>query len=555
MPGWLFLSASYEPRPAHYAGGDHAFACMAATLGALRHEVHLLYTTTRGAALAAAAEGGYLDRVSYSPHTEGVVTWASGGLTAHAALADADVSAAGLLGGLLSGLGGGGGGGGFGGYGAAAPGYGQASTSGGGYGAASTSSAAPAFGGGGGGGGGGGSHGGGGGYPGELLQRLLQEGAAVLQRRAAAPGGSGGGGGADFWVVVDADGAQSPPRAAGATASLLEAAVARWGRRVLVFAQNSHFLPFGPGGTAPRSPGLLRAWQLAGGALAPSRFVAGRLFDGGGGPLPATRVCVVSHAAWGAFGKPPFEDVGGRVTAALQEREARVQQQAAPPERGQGYGEAAPAGAGEGQGGGADAGLPPVMMLKLTREKGSDVFFALARALPSLRFVAVTADPQLSAQAAALGPPNVALLPPQPDVGALLAGASAVVVPSVWEEAFGMVAVDAALRGLPVLASDRGGLPEAGLGAATLLPVEPMLLPCGGDVAPSWGAREFPEQPAGVVAAWAGALSALLLESGAAERYAAQSVAARAAAGALVEGRNAHLAAFRGWLEALEAMG
>lgn len=38
---------------------------------------------------------------------------------------------------------------------------------------------------------------------------------------------------------------------------------------------------------------------------------------------------------------------------------------------------------------------------------------------------------------------------------------SVLVVPSLWQEAWGLVATEAQLRGIPVIASDVGGLPEA----------------------------------------------------------------------------------------------
>ncbi len=47
-------------------------------------------------------------------------------------------------------------------------------------------------------------------------------------------------------------------------------------------------------------------------------------------------------------------------------------------------------------------------------------------------------------------------------------------VPSLWGEAFGQVVVDAMLRGIPVIASDLGGLTEAKLGVPYLLPVNPI---------------------------------------------------------------------------------
>jgi glycosyltransferase involved in cell wall biosynthesis len=72
----------------------------------------------------------------------------------------------------------------------------------------------------------------------------------------------------------------------------------------------------------------------------------------------------------------------------------------------------------------------------------------------------------LRALAAADG--RVALLGayPQSDLARVLARLDAVAVPSLWEETYGLVAREARAAGLPVLVSDRGGLPAAAVGAA-----------------------------------------------------------------------------------------
>ena len=45
-------------------------------------------------------------------------------------------------------------------------------------------------------------------------------------------------------------------------------------------------------------------------------------------------------------------------------------------------------------------------------------------------------------------------------------------VPSVWYEAWGIVVIEAHLRGIPVICSDAGALPEAMRGLAHTIPVQ-----------------------------------------------------------------------------------
>jgi glycosyltransferase involved in cell wall biosynthesis len=48
------------------------------------------------------------------------------------------------------------------------------------------------------------------------------------------------------------------------------------------------------------------------------------------------------------------------------------------------------------------------------------------------------------------------------------------IVPSLWYEGFGLIAMEAMLRGLPVIASDSGGLAEAKQGTGFVIPVRPI---------------------------------------------------------------------------------
>jgi glycosyltransferase involved in cell wall biosynthesis len=98
--------------------------------------------------------------------------------------------------------------------------------------------------------------------------------------------------------------------------------------------------------------------------------------------------------------------------------------------------------------------------------KGSEVAFGLAAARPDLRFLFVAGWPVDEAEdrarqdrARALG--NVAWQPSVGDMRKVYSRTRLLLAPSQWEEAWGRVASEAQMSGIPVLASDRGGLPEA----------------------------------------------------------------------------------------------
>ena len=148
-----------------------------------------------------------------------------------------------------------------------------------------------------------------------------------------------------------------------------------------------------------------------------------------------------------------------------------------------------------------DAGF--VAMINPCDAKGLPIFLALAARFPGTAFAAVPTwggDPAVIEALARL--PNVTLLDAADDVGALLARVRVLLAPSLVPETFGYVAIDAMLRGIPVLAGNLGGQPEAKLGVDHVLPVAPL-------------------DPA--IEAWHAALEALLSDAHAWRRLSEQS--------------------------------
>jgi glycosyltransferase involved in cell wall biosynthesis len=118
-----------------------------------------------------------------------------------------------------------------------------------------------------------------------------------------------------------------------------------------------------------------------------------------------------------------------------------------------------------------------VTMVNPSPEKGLTLFWALARraltAFPWTRFMAVEGRwtrselAQSSVNLAEL--PNVVLAPNETEMERIFARTSILLFPAFWEEAFGRTIVEAQLHGIPVIASRRGGIPEALNGAGILV--------------------------------------------------------------------------------------
>ncbi len=147
-----------------------------------------------------------------------------------------------------------------------------------------------------------------------------------------------------------------------------------------------------------------------------------------------------------------------------------------------------------------------VTMVNPCAVKGVAIFLALADAFPDTAFAAVPSWGTTRADRDALAArANIRLLDPVDDIGALMVRTRVLLVPSLWAEARSRIVVEAMLHGVPTLASNVGGIPEAKLGVPYLLPVNPIVR-----YQPRLDERMAPvaEVPAQDVGPWRDALSA-----------------------------------------------
>jgi surfactin synthase thioesterase subunit/glycosyltransferase involved in cell wall biosynthesis len=166
--------------------------------------------------------------------------------------------------------------------------------------------------------------------------------------------------------------------------------------------------------------------------------------------------------------------------------------------------------------------------------KGISIFLDLARRLAACRFAVVPGWGTTSDDRRALERlPNVAILPNARDIDEVLAQTRVLLMPSLWYEGFGLIAMEAMLRGIPVVASDSGGLKEAKQGTGFVIPVrtiesyEPVF---------DEHAMPMPVLPENDIAPWVEAIETLLVDPAAYER---ESSASRGAAERFVSGLDA----------------
>lgn len=107
-----------------------------------------------------------------------------------------------------------------------------------------------------------------------------------------------------------------------------------------------------------------------------------------------------------------------------------------------------------------------VVFINPVAEKGLDRAIEIAARCPDIPFLFVESwllspEALASLKARIATCPNIAFERRRDDVREVYARARFVLAPSLWREAWGRVASEAQCSGLPVIGSDRGGLPEA----------------------------------------------------------------------------------------------
>jgi glycosyltransferase involved in cell wall biosynthesis len=109
-----------------------------------------------------------------------------------------------------------------------------------------------------------------------------------------------------------------------------------------------------------------------------------------------------------------------------------------------------------------------VLHVGISARKGAALTVAIARARPDIAFTMVRSweglrmppeDVAIEQEASSLA--NIRIIPPERDPRRLYRMAKIMLVPSIWDETWGRVVTEAQFNGIPVVASNRGGLPES----------------------------------------------------------------------------------------------
>jgi glycosyltransferase involved in cell wall biosynthesis len=170
-----------------------------------------------------------------------------------------------------------------------------------------------------------------------------------------------------------------------------------------------------------------------------------------------------------------------------------------------------------------DRGL--ITMINPCAVKGISLFLEIAVRMPARDFGVVPGWGTTAEDRRALEKlPNVRFLPNARNIDDVLTRTSVLLMPSLWYEGFGLIVMESMLRGIPVVASDSGGLTEAKKGTGYVIPVHTIERY---QAVYDEHAMPRPVVPANDAAPWIAAVSELLTDRAAYDR---ESAASRASA-------------------------
>ncbi|HTT61353.1 MAG TPA: glycosyltransferase family 4 protein [Bryobacteraceae bacterium] len=183
--------------------------------------------------------------------------------------------------------------------------------------------------------------------------------------------------------------------------------------RVVYLAHTPQFFPFGPASWNP-DPGAAELVKGAAGVVAIGQHTAGYIRQHTG------REAAVIHPP--IYGSGPFPNLAS-----------------------------------------FDTGL--ITMVNPCAVKGMSIFVALADRFASYGFGALPGWGTTAGDRAELAArPNITMLPNCRHIAEFLSRTRILLMPSLWYEGFGLTVMEAMLHGIPVIASDAGGLVEAKMG-------------------------------------------------------------------------------------------
>ncbi|WP_052402919.1 glycosyltransferase family 4 protein [Methanococcoides methylutens] len=102
-----------------------------------------------------------------------------------------------------------------------------------------------------------------------------------------------------------------------------------------------------------------------------------------------------------------------------------------------------------------------ITMIKPTKIKGLDIFLKIAKSIPEKEFLAVGAGKRLLCTKTINNIHNVNSLGWTKNMDEVYSNTRILLAPVIWPEPFGRTIIEAGINGIPSIASNLGGLPEA----------------------------------------------------------------------------------------------